>query len=457
MAEEVFGVIAPHPPIMVAEVGGRRAEVTAASTGSMVAVSRLLRSFDPQAVVLVSPHAPLARDSFVIDGSDRLTGDLGSFGAPDVDLAQPGDPALAAAIIAEAEAAAIPVTSRALNPSLQPGVLDHGVLVPLSFLDRDGRYPIVVISLSFLPLPMHRALGTAVRRAVELLGRRVAFIASGDLSHRLTPDAPAGYSPRGRDFDARIVDLISSSDYRSLEDVDPSLVQAAGECGLRSFVALGGYLQGSEAVTRVLAYEGPWGVGYLTAVAASADRIAGLDTPAVGAKGGRAGEAESAPVTLARAAIEGYVRERRIIEPPAPEGAFAERHGAFVSLHIDGRLRGCIGTIAPTRPTLASEIVHNAVQAASRDPRFPPLTAEELLRLDISVDVLQAPEAADIGDLDPARYGVIVSCGSRRGLLLPDLAGVDTVAEQVGIACRKACIGAHETVRLERFCVDRYR
>jgi len=457
VAEEIFGIIAPHPPIMVAEVGGRRAEVTVASAESMAAASRLLRSFDPQAVVLVSPHAPLARDSFVIDGSDRLTGDLGSFGAPHVDTTQPGDPALAAAIIAEAEAAAIPVTSRALNPSLQPGVLDHGALVPLSFLDRDGRYPIVVISLSYLPLLIHRALGMAVRRAAELLSRRVAFIASGDLSHRLTADAPAGYSPRGRDFDARIVDLISRGDYRSLEDIDHSLVQAAGECGLRSFVLLGGYLQGSGAVTRVLAYEGPWGVGYLTAVAAAADRIAGLETPTAGAKGGTAEETESAPVALARVAIESYIREGRIIEPPAHEGPFAERRGAFVSLYIDGGLRGCIGTVAPTRPTLASEIVNNAVQAATRDPRFPPLAAEELPRLDISVDVLQAPEAADIADLDPARYGVIVSCGSRRGLLLPDLAGVDTVAEQVGIACRKAGIGAHETVRLERFCVDRYR
>jgi AmmeMemoRadiSam system protein A len=128
-----------------------------------------------------------------------------------------------------------------------------------------------------------------------------------------------------------------------------------------------------------------------------------------------------------------------------------------VSLHEDGRLRGCIGTIAPTRPSLAEEIAHNAVAAATEDPRFPPLRAEELDRLEIKVDVLHAPEhAGSFSDLDPKTYGVITTCGSRRGLLLPDLEGVDTCEDQVAIAMQKGGIAAGEPIRLERFKVDRY-
>jgi len=133
-----------------------------------------------------------------------------------------------------------------------------------------------------------------------------------------------------------------------------------------------------------------------------------------------------------------------------------QRRGAFVSLHRNGQLRGCIGTIAPTTPSLAEEIIHNAIQAATADPRFPPMTADELDGLEISVDVLSTPEPATMDDLDPREYGVIVSADWRRGLLLPDLDGVDTVEQQVAIARQKAGIGPNERITIERFRVDRY-
>ena len=128
-----------------------------------------------------------------------------------------------------------------------------------------------------------------------------------------------------------------------------------------------------------------------------------------------------------------------------------------MSIHEQGRLRGCIGTIAPTRDCLAEEIIANAVSAASRDPRFDPIRPDELNRLEISVDVLGEPEdIASEAELDVKRYGVIVSRGFRRGLLLPDLEGVDTAAQQVEIARRKAGIGPKEKVKLQRFEVVRH-
>lgn len=456
MSDDVLGIIAPHPPIMVAEVGGPRAEVTRASAQAMRAAARALEEFAPDTIVLMSPHAPTVSDAFVIDDSARLAGDLGDFGARGMRLTPTGDPALAGAIITEALAEGIPVLPRSGSPLLAPGELDHGALVPLSFLDRASRYPLVEISLAFLPLAMHRRLGNAVRRAASNLGRRVAFVASGDCSHRLTPDAPAGYSSRGAEFDAALVRILKDGDYAPLEELDRALIEAAGECGLRSFITLGGFLEGSGAVTDVVAYEGPWGVGYLTAVAAPPALAGPASTPPAGRKGGMPHQAESEPVTLARQTIETYVRERRMIGVTVAPGLMSTQHGAFVSLHREGFLRGCIGTISPTKPTLAEEIVHNAIQAATEDPRFPPVAAEELGDLEISVDVLHEPEPATLDDLDPRTYGVIVSCDWRRGLLLPDLEGVDCVSDQVRIACQKAGIGEHERIRLERFRVDRY-
>ncbi len=164
-------------------------------------------------------------------------------------------------------------------------------------------------------------------------------------------------------------------------------------------------------------------------------------------------------VQLARKTIETYVRQRRTIEPPeelTPE--MQGRAGIFVSLHDRaGRLRGCIGTIEPAEDNVAQEVIRNAISAATRDPRFPPVRPEELDHLDVKVDVLTEPEPVQSTDqLDPKRYGVIVQCGWRRGLLLPDLEGVDTVEYQVDIARRKAGIGPQEPVQLYRFEVKRY-
>lgn len=163
-------------------------------------------------------------------------------------------------------------------------------------------------------------------------------------------------------------------------------------------------------------------------------------------------------VALARQSVQTFIREGRTVDPPDElSGEMAQRAGVFVSLKRAGLLRGCIGTFLPTTASVAEETIRNAISAATQDPRFEPVTSAELAELVYTVDVLSAPEPVkDIKDLDPKRYGVIVTTGIRKGLLLPDLEGVDTVEEQLRIARMKAGIGGTEKADIFRFRVDRY-
>jgi AmmeMemoRadiSam system protein A len=163
-------------------------------------------------------------------------------------------------------------------------------------------------------------------------------------------------------------------------------------------------------------------------------------------------------VKLAREAVEGYIRQGKVLRPAELTAEMKQRAGIFVSIKKHGQLRGCIGTFAPTTANIAEEIVANAISSATQDPRFTPVIASELADLEYSVDVLTEPEpVAGVAQLDSKEYGVIVECGFRRGLLLPDLEGVNSVDEQIEICRAKAGIAASEPIKLYRFQVRRYR
>ncbi len=231
MASDIFGIIAPHPPVMVPAVGGADADATRASADAMQYAADLLRDFDPETIVIMSPHSPAVRDAFAIDTAAQTAGTLGRFGAPGVGLDTTTDVVFARELLAHLVRAGIPAVDRGQTPGLESGQLDHGVLVPMSFLDPDSRWPIVDISLSWLPYDHHRALGQNIATVAATLGRRIAFVASGDCSHRLKRGAPAGYSPRGADFDEILVNAVTAGDFESLMHIDPLLVESAGSAG----------------------------------------------------------------------------------------------------------------------------------------------------------------------------------------------------------------------------------
>lgn len=460
----VFSGIAPHPPIMVPEVGGKTSEDVRGSIDAMAEFTRRIIETGAETIVLISPHAPLEARAFVAYRGPQLYGDFAKFRAPTAQINFELDQALLHAITTAAAAKEYEVMQ--LDDSELE--LDHGTAVPLYFLDRNGwTGRVVALGYSFLSNEDHLEFGACIRRAVDAVGRPVAVVASGDLSHRLKPEAPAGYNPKAHVFDEHVVDALRQNLPNQIINIDQDLRRMAGECGYRSMlVALGAIRELPEACD-VLHYEAPFGVGYLVAQLTNARAASVISKSSSGV-----GEALEDPVAaeelpaLARLAVETFVLTGKQI--PAPErvsGILSARAACFVTLRLEsgqtrsGELRGCIGTIEPAMQTLAEELIANAIKAASRDPRFGPVSAQELPNLRYSVDVLSAPEPATFAELDPTIYGVIVEdeAGSSRGLLLPDIEGVDTAARQVEIAARKAGIPRGTPLKLSRFRVVRYR
>lgn len=317
---------------------------------------------------------------------------------------------------------------------------EHSIEVQLPLLQFFGpAFRIVPIVLSPATGDVYREIGREIARAVKDSGRRVVIIASSDMTH---------YEPQelAQTKDSSAIDAILALDdeelLRRAEELDISM------CGYAPVVSL-------ITAARELGAETAELVDYRTSGDATADYSSVVGYAGIILK---AAEMHSL-VRLARRTIEVFVREGRVIRPPEdPAPEMTETAGVFVSLHKHGALRGCIGTFEPVRPTVAEEIIVNAISAATRDPRFPPVAPEELDEFDYSVDVLTGPRPVEDKDaLDPKKHGLIVECGHRRGLLLPDLEGVDTVDQQVSICCRKAGISPDETLKLYCFEVNRYR
>ena len=248
------GCVCPHPPLLIPAVGGdnrARIEATVAAMESLAAETGQV-----DLAIVVSPHTPGFSDVVGVRAPATLGGDFGDFRCPDVGIEIDNDVEFVECLLERGAAG----DGLAIEP-LHDDRLDHGVLVPLFFLTAQRLVNLSVVRA----YDIHAELGRMVRETADELGRNVLFVASGDLSHRLQPGAPAGYDPRGARFDAAVVELLAAGDLDGLRRIDPELVRGAGECGLRSFIALGAFLGGDTAPARVLSYEGPFGVGYAVA------------------------------------------------------------------------------------------------------------------------------------------------------------------------------------------------
>jgi AmmeMemoRadiSam system protein B len=397
----VFAGIAPHPPIMVPEVGGGAADEVRASINAMREFTERIIASGAETVVLISPHAPLEAHAFVAYQEEVLYGSFANFRAPDTTVEAELDEEILTAIARTSAERGYEVLG------VKGYDLDHGTAVPLYFLQRNGwRGRVVALGYAFLSNQDHLNFGSCIKHAVDESSRPVAFVASGDLSHRLKPGAPAGYNKDAHFFDEEIVAAIRASAPERIIKIDADLRKMAGECGYRSMLVALGATEGTTQTCEVLSYEAPFGVGYMVAQLAR-EEIAErkTDSASVGEIQEEIEDESEALPALARLAVETFTREGRQIETPS--SLLPERAACFVSIKtLAGELRGCIGTIEPVRESLAEELVANAINAATRDPRFPPVTSDELPHLRYSVDVLSAPEPTSLEELDPKIYGV---------------------------------------------------
>ena len=453
--------VLPHPPLILPEVGqGKEIEIQKTIDAYREA-SRRVAALKPDTIVLVTPHSVLYADYFHISPGRRAEGDLRRFSprAPGVKVTYDTD--FVSALSQNASQANLPAGTQGERDAK----LDHATVIPLRFVEESYQsHQLVRIGVSGFPLSDHYRLGQSVARTSEQLSRKTVLIASADLSHHLKSDGPYDFAPEGPAFDKQITAAMASGDFSRFLQFPPDFSEKAGECGLRPCVVLAGALDRREVRAELLSYEGPFGVGYAVAAFAPAgqsEERAFLDRFLVEEQTRmKAIKAKEDPyVRLARHALESYIQSGKTAKAPPdlPADMTARRAGVFVSLKKHGELRGCIGTIAPGSDNIAAEICRNAVSAAAEDPRFDPVRPDELDQLVYSVDVLDAPEPIDSPDmLDVSRYGVIVTSGRKRGLLLPNLDGVDTVARQVDIAKQKAGIKPGESYQLERFEVTRH-
>lgn len=454
--------IVPHPPLIIPAVGRGKETGIQATIDAYDEVAQQIAALKPQTIVVTSPHATAYRDYFHISPGSSAQGDMRRFDARDTELSCRYDTELANRISTLAAAEDFPAgTEGERDPSI-----DHATYIPLYFIDKFYQdYEVVRIGLSGYGPMEHYHLGQLITQAADQLDRRVVLVASGDLSHKLTYDGPYGFAPEGPVFDEQITEAMAQGDFMRILSFDEGFCDKAAECGLRSFQIMAGALDGKSVDAHLLSYEGPFGVGYAVAsfIVTGDDDTRRFGTRYEDEQRMKVQQArahEDPYVTLARASVEHFVHQHTPLPRPddLPEEMLTQRAGVFVSLHEHGRLRGCIGTIGPVTPCIADEIIRNGISACSEDPRFDPVRPDELDQLEISVDVLGKPQdIASTDELDPQRYGVIVSNGGRRGLLLPMLDGVDTVAEQVEIAMRKGGIGPHEPgTTLQRFEVVRH-
>ncbi|MBU1178021.1 hypothetical protein KJ903_02275 [Patescibacteria group bacterium] len=256
-----FTAITPHPPIIIPTIGGEELKNVAQTVAAMKKLGKDFRHANPDTAIVISPHAPLSPDAFVINNSSRLHGNFQNFGDFTTQLEFATDTDLSQKISDAASAAKIPV-EHSDSPDL-----DHGSLVPLYYLAKNNpNLKIVVLSFSYNPLADHFRYGQIIKKVINAkLNQKTALISSGDLSHRLAPEAPAGFNPRGQEFDTLLVKLLKEKNTTGILNLESDLIEAAGECGLRSICIMLGVLADTNYNVEILSYEGPFGVGYLVA------------------------------------------------------------------------------------------------------------------------------------------------------------------------------------------------
>ena len=449
----------PHPPAAIPEIGGERAKTFPKTLAGYAEVGKRIAALKPTTIVVITPRGPHFSHYFYLPETKRISGDLAAFGAKKTLLGFDHDLALTALVKAKAAEAGLSAGSVDTKTMKRSGFsydLDHGVIVPLCFLNEFYRdYALVPVSAAAgYGGKDHYRLGLALAEAVRESAGDVVVIASTGLSHRHNEEANR--------FDADIQELLERGDAYGLLDFDVKRREKMDPYGLNAMLTLLGTVDGHCFATELISYENNENGGGLVAeITPKQDRTSTLQAYLADAekRTARRTERESFPLRLARQALALYLKEGTELALPAEmEAGFDRpRGGVFVTIKKDGQLRGIAGTLKATQPSLAEEIITNVIAAATGDSRFPPVDHDELDELDFCVDVLSTPEEVDGEDcLDPQKYGVIVESRGRLGVILPDPDSTDSPQEQLKAARESGNIHPWRRITIKRFGIIRY-
>ncbi len=259
----VFGAISPHPPIIIPKIGGTEIAKVEKTIKAMKKLASKLEKAEPDILIVISPHGLVYPDRINICGMSKLKGDMANFGHPEIEFHYENDLDLVAAIDKAANKDSIetlPYDNAAQNRTYK---LDHGVTVPLHYLAANlAGIKVLPITYSLLDRLQHFGFGQIIAGVAKDSKKRVAVIASGDLSHRLIPAAPAGYTPTGKKFDKALLGALEKNDIDVILNFDHDFLEEAGECGYNSILILLGTLNNLKTKPEILSYQGPFGVGY---------------------------------------------------------------------------------------------------------------------------------------------------------------------------------------------------
>lgn len=256
----VFAAIMPHPPESIPGIGKK--ENFKAIKKTLAAFEELrigIEQADPETIVIISPHAHMEKYFFTINSANELLGNFMKFGLDEV-RSYDND-----FVIVDKVAFACSMSVNDMPTYLHPDFLDYGALIPLYHLTKNIKPKVVHLSFSLMDYKLHYRYGEIIRKIIDENGKRVAVIASADLSHRLREHAPAGFSPKAQKFDRDVMHFLGADDIASLMNMDQKDIAEVAECGMRSIIILLGILHGTPYKFKLLSYESPLGIGYLTA------------------------------------------------------------------------------------------------------------------------------------------------------------------------------------------------
>lgn len=426
--------VVPHPPIILPEIGKGEEQKIAKTIHAYHTIAKDIAEKQPETIVIISPHAPSYLDYIHIASGESATGSFAKFHHPEIRMNATYDQGFISKLCYYTRKNHIDAGTR----GEQTHTLDHGVMIPLYFINQYYHdYNIVHISVSGLSANTHDEFGQCIAAAADELDRDIVIIASGDLSHKLSKDTPYGFAKEGIAFDKQAMQALQENNLEAFHTMDKGMVKKAAQCGLPAFQMLCGALRECSFISDFLSYEHPFGIGYAICAFSPTE--------------------EDPFLALARLALTTFLEEQRFLKLEKIPTEMKQRAGVFVSYYKGNNLRGCLGSIHPYKTNLADEIIRNAIQAGTKDPRFPPITVKELRQLHIRIDILSALEPVFfIDELDPKEYGLLVTSGEKQAILLPNLKGIDTPEQQLTMALQKAHIHPNDYYTMERFQVTRH-